>query len=507
MRQGWRRAVIVLAVAATLGAGQAAAQTAAPAPAPAAQVEILSSAQQAEIDRYVLAEMGRQRVPGLAVGIYLQGRPVLMKGYGLADVEWAAPMGPDTRMQTGSLGKQFVATAIMKLVEEGKVALDASVSRYFPEATANWNAVTVAHLLSHTSGIGSYDNPDLIGPGGQFDIRRDYSEDELATAIAALPNEFEAGSQWSYNNTNYVLLGILIHRVTGQAYGDYLRETFFAPLGMSATRVISDTDVIPRRASGYEMHAGRLRNQEWVSPTFNSTADGTIYTTVEDMGRWERALVEGGLVSAASLEKMWTVFPLADGTPNPGRYGFGWNINTLNGTRRIMHNGSWQGFTSSMTRYPDRGVTVVVFANLDTSGNPSLVARGGGGAGRSGADAPTVPRPARRRGAGAEGAGLPRQGGGRRRPEGGLRRGQPLRVQPGAGAGAAKLPARRLARGADDPRAGSDPAGRQRAVRLPRRAGGEHAPADRRTGAVRSGAGLRRRAGPGQPLGPKERGA
>lgn len=376
MRSGWQRAAVVIAVAMTLGAGQAAAQQATGnVPAPAAQVEILSSAQQAEIDRYVLAEMGRQRVPGLAVGIYLQGRPVLMKGYGLADVEWAAPMGPDTRMQTGSLGKQFVATAIMKLVEEGKVALDAPVSRYFPEATASWDGVTVAHLLSHTSGIGSYDNPELIGPGGPFDIRRDYSEDELATAIAALPNEFEAGSQWSYNNTNYVLLGILIHRVTGQPYGDYLRDVFFAPLGMSATRVISDTDVIPRRASGYEMHAGRLRNQAWVSPTFNSTADGTIYTTVEDMGRWERALVEGRLVSAASMEKMWTVFPLADGTPNPGRYGFGWKIDTMRGTRRIMHNGSWQGFTSSMTRYPDRGVTVVVFANLDASGNPSLVAR------------------------------------------------------------------------------------------------------------------------------------
>ncbi|WP_439470323.1 serine hydrolase [Brevundimonas sp.] len=375
-RQGWNGAAIVLAVAATLGAGSAMAQQAAPAPAAVApMVERLSSAQMAEIDRYVLAEMGRQRAPGLAVGVYLKGQPVYLKGYGLADVEWAAPMGPDTRMQTGSLGKQFVATAILKLVEEGKVALDAPVGRYFPEAPEGWAGVTVAHLLSHTSGIGSYDNPDLIGPGGPFDIRRDYTEDELATAIAALPNEFEVGTQWSYNNTNYVLLGILIHRVTGQAYGDYLRDAFFAPLGMSATRVISDTDVIPRRASGYEMRAGRLRNQAWVSPTFNSTADGTIYTTVEDMGRWENALVEGRVLSAASLEKMWTVFPLADGTPNPGNYGFGWKIDAMGRTRRIIHSGAWQGFTSNMTRYPDRGVTVVVFANLDGTANPALVAR------------------------------------------------------------------------------------------------------------------------------------
>ncbi len=372
---GWRRAVIVLAVAATLGAGSAMAQQAAPAPAAVAPlVQRLSSAQQAEIDRYVLAEMGRQRVPGLTVGVYLHGQPVYLKGYGLADVEWAAPMGPDTRMQTGSLGKQFVATAILKLVEEGKVALDAPVGRYFPEAPEGWAGVTVAHLLSHTSGIGSYDNPDLIGPGGPFDIRRDYTEDELATAIAALPNEFEVGTQWSYNNTNYVLLGILIHRVTGQAYGDYLRETFFAPLGMSATRVISDTEVIPRRASGYEMHAGRWRNQEWVSPTFNSTGDGTIYTTVEDMGRWEQAMVEASVLSAASLQKMWTVFPLADGTANPGNYGFGWKIDGVR-NRRIIHNGAWQGFTSNMTRYPDRGVSVAVFANMDAPARPDLVAR------------------------------------------------------------------------------------------------------------------------------------
>lgn len=376
MRLGWGRAVIVLAVAATLGAGGAVAQeAAAPAAVAAKMVETLSSARQAEIDRYVLAEMARQRSPGFAVGVYLQGRPVYLKGYGLADVEWSAPMGTDTRMQTGSLGKQFVATAILKLVEEGKVALDAPVSRYFPEATEAWAGVTVAHLLSHTSGIGSYDNPDLIGPGGTFDIRRDYSEDELATAIAGLPNEFEVGTQWSYNNTNYVLLGILIHRVTGQAYGDYLRETFFAPLGMSATRVISDTDIIPHRASGYEMEAGGLRNQAWVSPTFNSTADGTIYTTVEDMGRWERALYDGSLLSAASLEKMWTVYPLADGTPNPGNYGFGWKIATMLGTRRIIHSGAWQGFTSNMTRYPDKGVTVVVFSNLDGNARPDLVAR------------------------------------------------------------------------------------------------------------------------------------
>lgn len=373
MRQGLRIAVIA---AAMVLASQASVQAQAADPAAVVQAGPLTAEQTAAIDRYVRAEMGRQRLPGLAIGVYRHGEPVYLKGHGLADVEWETPVGTDTRMQTGSLGKQFVATAILKLAEEGRVALDAPVSRYFPEATASWDGVTVAHLLSHTSGIGSYDNPELTRPGGTFDLRRDYTEDELAAGIAALPVEFAPGEGWSYNNTNYVLLGILIHRVTGQPYGDYLRDAFFTPLGMTATRVISDRDIIPRRASGYEFRGGVLLNQDWVSRTFNSTADGTIYSTIEDMGRWDRALYDNTLLSADSMQRMWTPFPLADGTANPGRYGFGWNINTLNRHRRIMHNGAWQGFTSTMTRYPDDGITVVAFANLGAGdGRPDLIAR------------------------------------------------------------------------------------------------------------------------------------
>ncbi|MGJ3627362.1 serine hydrolase domain-containing protein [Sphingomonas sp. MMS24-JH45] len=198
----------------------------------------LSSAQQDAIDRYVAAEMARQRIPGLEVGVYRRGYPIYIRGYGSADVEWQVPVGTDTRMQTGSLGKQFVATAIMRLADEGKVDVDASITRYFPEAPAGWKPITVANLLSHTSGIGVYDRPALIAPGGAFDMHRDFTEEQLASAILTLPPDFPVGTDWRYNNTNYVLLGILIHRVTGKFYGVYLHDTFFAPLGMRATRVI-----------------------------------------------------------------------------------------------------------------------------------------------------------------------------------------------------------------------------------------------------------------------------
>lgn len=327
----------------------------------------LTSAQQQAIDRYVLAEMARQRIPGLALGVYRHGYPIYMKGYGQADVEWQVPVGTDTRMQTGSLGKQFTATAILRLAEQGKVDIDASIRTYLPEAPASWQPITLANLLSHTSGIGTYDTNERTARGGAFDYQRDFTEEQLAKAILALPHDFKVGTDWRYNNTNYVLLGILVHRVTGKFYGDYLHDEFFAPLGMSATRVISDSAVIEHRASGYEMKGGELRNQEWVSPTFNATADGTIYTTVEDMARWDRALYGNTLLNAASLKRMWTPFKLADGRENSKRYGFGWWIDAVNGHRLIEHSGAWQGFTSEMARYPDDGLTVTVFVNLDSN--------------------------------------------------------------------------------------------------------------------------------------------
>ena len=325
----------------------------------------LTSAQQAAIDLYVLSEMARERIPGLELGVYRHGYPIYLKGYGQADLEWQAPVGTNTRMQTGSLGKQFVAAAILRLAEQGKVDVDASITRYFPEAPASWRPIRVANLLSHTSGIGIYDINERTAPGGAFDYHRDFSEDALAEAIVALPLEFKVGTDWRYNNTNYVLLGILIHRVTGKSYGDWLHDEFFAPLGMSATRVISDTAVIEHRASGYEIKGGDLKSQAWVSATFNATADGTIYTTVEDMGRWDHALY-GGLLGPASYERMWTPFVLANGKPNSVGYGFGWEMQAINGHRIIEHGGAWQGFTSDMTRYPDDALTVAVFVNLDS---------------------------------------------------------------------------------------------------------------------------------------------
>jgi CubicO group peptidase (beta-lactamase class C family) len=326
----------------------------------------LKASQVAAIDRYVTAEIARERIPGAEVGIYRDGHAILKKGYGLANVELSVPVTPDTLMQSGSTGKQFVATAIMQLVEHGKIKPDDSITQYFPDAPASWKPIKIKNLLSHTSGLSEYESAERARPGGEFDLRMDFSEEELLHKIEQLPIDFAVGEQWSYRNTNYVLLGTVIHRVTGLPYGEYLHQKLFAPTGMSITRIISDRDIIPHRSSGYEIKGGKLHNQQWVSPTFNSTADGALYFNVVDLEKWDRALYGKDIIQPESLKIMWTPFVLNDGHANGEGYGFGWFVHEINGHRVIEHGGAWQGFTCGISRYVDDKLTVVVLTNLDS---------------------------------------------------------------------------------------------------------------------------------------------
>jgi len=336
----------------------------------------LTPAQAAAINRYVVAEMARERIPGAEVGVYRDGKAVLEKGYGLANVELRAPVSAATPMQSGSVGKQFAATAVMMLVEQGKVGLEDSIVRYFPDTPASWRPIKVKNLLSHTSGLAEYESDERTKPGGPFDLRQDFTEDELVRKIEALPIEFNPGDKWDYRNTNYVLLGVLIHRVTGMAYGDFLHAKIFAPLGMTSTRIISDRDIIAGRAAGYELEGGRLKNQNFVSATFNSTADGTLYFNVVDLEKWDRALYGETLIKKASLDRMWTPFVLNDGKANAAGYGFAWAVAAVNGHRLIAHSGAWQGFTCYIGRYVDDRLTVVVLTNLDAGhATPNNIAR------------------------------------------------------------------------------------------------------------------------------------
>jgi CubicO group peptidase (beta-lactamase class C family) len=319
----------------------------------------------AKVDAYVNGEMRAEKIPGLALAIVRDGRIVKAQGYGLSNIELDVPVKPETIFQTGSVGKQFTATAVMMLVEDGKIHLDDFIGKYLPGSPATWSNITVRNLLTHTSGIPDYESDSVTKKGAAFiNLRNDYTEDELFTKFSGLPLDFPPKSKWSYSNSGYVILGILIHKVTGQFYGDVLRERIFRPLGMTSTRIISEADIIPNRAAGYRLVNGEIKNQEWVSPTLNTTADGALYTNVLDMAKWDAALYTEKLLKKGSLDQMWTAVRLNDGKPAP--YGFGWDVTEVNGHRLIEHGGAWQGFTTQISRYVGDRFTVIVLTNLDS---------------------------------------------------------------------------------------------------------------------------------------------
>jgi CubicO group peptidase (beta-lactamase class C family) len=281
-------------------------------------------------------------------------RLIKVKGYGLANVELKVPATEETIYQSGSVGKQFTATLIMMLVEEGTIDLTDPIVKFFQNAPETWKGITVQHLLTHTGGISN----TLYQ---KIDMRKDYTDQELVEQIAALPLDFPPGEKWRYSNTGYDLLGILVKNVTGRFYGDLLRERIFGPLGMNTARIIDEADIIPNRAAGYRLAAGQLKNQMWVSPTFNRTADGSLYLTVLDLVKWDAALSTERLLKRASLEQMWTPVRLNNGKTFP--YGFGWFLVKVGGQPVVEHGGAWQGFKSHIARFVDDKRTVIVLAN------------------------------------------------------------------------------------------------------------------------------------------------
>jgi CubicO group peptidase (beta-lactamase class C family) len=316
---------------------------------------------QESVDNYLQAEMQRQKIPGLSLAIVKNGKPFYVKSYGVATLEHAVPTLPRTVYQIGSIGKQFTAVAVMMLVNEHRLNLDDPLSKYLPEIPPSWSHISLRLMLNHQSGI-----PQFTTPQRQLlDLAHDYTDDELIHLAASQPLDFEPGTDVSYSDTGYVLLGFVVNRVAGQFYGDLLQQRVFAPLGMSRTRVISDTDIIVDRASGYEKTVdGTLRNQTAVSPALNRTADGSLYSTVLDLMKWDRALDGDAVLPHAQLERMWQIDAHRDGQRPLYHYGYGWENNTLGGHQIIEYDGNWQGFQAVMSRYTAPKITVIILTNL-----------------------------------------------------------------------------------------------------------------------------------------------
>jgi CubicO group peptidase (beta-lactamase class C family) len=306
------------------------------------------------MDRFVSAEMSRQKIPGMALAVVKSGEVVVAKGYGFANLEHRVPVTTHSIFQAGSIGKQFTAAAIVLLEEHGKLRLDDKIARYLPPTKTRWGSITIRHLLTHTSGIPEYED--------EVDDRRDYSEPELAELVGLLSRRSPPGHKFEYSNSGYLLLGIIIRTVTGKFHADYIRENIFEPLGMNTARILTDADIDPNRVTGYRMSNGRIVQQQWVSPTFNQTADGVFYLSLNDFLAWERSIRARTLLKPESWSKMFTPVVLNNGKTHP--YGFAWEITQKDGETVHGHDGSFRGFEAILTRYIEKDLTIVALANL-----------------------------------------------------------------------------------------------------------------------------------------------
>ena len=306
------------------------------------------------VDSYVQGAMRRHSIPGISVAVVRDGKVLHAKGYGSASLELDAPATADTVYQLASMTKPFTAGGVMLLVEQGKVRLDGRVSEYLDDAPKGWDRVTVRHLLTMTSGIKDYGTQ--IG-----ESKEDYTAPKLYETIAGYPPDFAPGETWSYSNSNYVLLALIVQKVTGKTWDRFLGERVFAPLGMTATRRDSPAKVIKRRASLYDWRDDALVNCRFVNSSLFDNGDGGLLSTVLDVAKFDAALVPGGLLKRESLEQMWT--PVAFDGRTLKHYGFGWYLNELGGQRVVLHGGGRLGTAAQITRFLDAKVTVIVLMN------------------------------------------------------------------------------------------------------------------------------------------------
>jgi CubicO group peptidase (beta-lactamase class C family) len=288
------------------------------------------------------------------------GKTLLDKGYGFANIEWQVPNAPTTKFRLGSITKQFTAASILLLEERGKLKTDDPVKKYMPDAPAAWDKVTIFHLLTHTSGIPSFTSfPDL--PTRQLQAM---TPQQLVDWFRDKPLEFEPGTKWNYSNSGYVLLGYLIEKISGQSYAEFVQQNIFTPLGMKDSGYDSNSAIIERRAAGYSPGKNGPENAGFVNMTVPLSA-GALYSTTEDLLRWEQGLFGGKLLSLASLAKMTTPFK--------NDYAFGLGVSSANGHKIIAHNGGIQGFNTSLAYYPGDKLVVAVLGNLN-GGAPDQIA-------------------------------------------------------------------------------------------------------------------------------------
>lgn len=304
----------------------------------------------------VLSEQFKPGETGCAVLVARDGQVIYRKAFGMADLELNVPMRPEMVFRIGSITKQFTAIAILQLMEQGKLSLQDQITKYIPDYPMHGHSITIEHLLTHTSGIKSYTNV----PEFESMVRTDMTPEEVIEKIKPLPMEFAPGTKWNYNNSGYFLLGYIIEKVSGLKYAEYLQENFFVPLGMTSTLYGDDTRIVMNRASGYQPGGNGTVNADYMSMTIPYSA-GSIMSTVDDLYKWNRALLGLKLVKKETLEKAWTGYRLADGEDT--HYGYGWFMSEIQGSPTIEHGGGINGYLSASIYLPREDVFVALFSN------------------------------------------------------------------------------------------------------------------------------------------------
>ena len=342
----------MISVALALALVQAAATATPPAPAPGTPDSI---------DTFVAAEMARMHIPGVALAVVRAGRVVMAKGYGFADVEHNEPVTPETIFKIGSVSKQFLATGIMLLVQDGKLSVDDPVSKHLTGTPESWRPITLRHFLTHTSGVqreGPAFNPLLIQP-----------DSVVVQSVYTQPLQFPTGSKYQYCNVCYFALADIIARVSGTPWDVFLSRRVFAPHGMSSTRTTT-TESVPRSAKGYVWRDTRYE----AAPQYTALRpSGAFLSTVLDLAKWDAALYRDNVLTRATREAMWTPVRLNDSTTYG--YGFGWRVDSLDRHLVVNHGGSLPGFRAEMARFPDDSLTVIVLTN-GNGAQPALIANG-----------------------------------------------------------------------------------------------------------------------------------
>jgi D-alanyl-D-alanine carboxypeptidase len=314
-------------------------------------------AQTDSVDAFVGDFIQRHRIPGAAISVVHRGRVVKATGYGLANLELNVPATGHSVFEIGSMTKQVTAELVMMLVEEGKLSLDDSLTKYLPGAPDEWRGIRLRHLLTHTSGLHDWEGDTA------FSYRREYTTEEFIAFVARYPLDFPPGARFSYTNSAFPLLGKVIEKVTGVPYERYATERVFKAAGMVETRFRHQADIVPNHASGYVDNKGTFENGEPLRPVIVAP-NGGVLSTAADMARWNIALTNGVLVNPASMELMMTPVRFNDGSTFSG--GIAWFLDAFRGHRFVLHNGSTvAGYSSVIYRYRDDDLSVVVLMNID----------------------------------------------------------------------------------------------------------------------------------------------